>query len=85
MARRKTLEERIQLIEDKYTKRFERMYAKYKNKTLGELLQQMDLMKAQIQKEVEDASRRYNLDGQNGVGNERPVTDNISNGGDGLQ
>lgn len=85
MARRKTLEERIQLIENKYTKRFERMYAKYKNRTLGELLQQMDLMKAQIQKEVEDASRRYNLDGQNGVGNERPVTDNISNGGDGLQ
>lgn len=85
MARRKTLDERIQLIEDKYTRRFEKIYEKYKNRTWGELQEQMDIIKEQIRKEVEDASRRYNLDGQNGVGDERPVTDNISNGGNGVQ
>lgn len=85
MARRKTLEERIQLIEDKYTRRFEKIYEKYKNRTWGELQEQMDIIKEQIRKEVEDASRRYNLDGQNGVGNERPVADNISNRGNGVQ
>ena len=85
MARRKTLEERMQLIEDKYTRRFEKIYEKYKNRTWGELQEQMDIMKDQIAREVEDASRRYNLDEQNGVGNERPVANNISNGGDGVQ
>lgn len=85
MARRKTLEERIQLIEDKYTRRFEKIYEKYKNRTWGELQEQMDIIKEQIRKEVEDASRRYNLDGQNGVGNERPVADNISNRSNGVQ
>jgi hypothetical protein len=45
----------------------------------------MDIIKEQIRKEVEDASRRYNLDGQNGVSDERPVADNISDRGDGLQ
>lgn len=85
MARRKTLEERMQLIEDKYTRRFEKIYEKYKNRTWGELQEQMDIMKDQIAREVEDASRRYNLDGQDGVGNERPVANNISNGGDGVQ
>ena len=70
MARQKTLEERIQLIEDKYTRRFEKIYEKYKNRTWGELQEQMDIIKEQIRKEVEDASRRYNLDGQNGVGDE---------------
>ena len=85
MARRKTLEERIQLIEDKYTRRFEKIYEKYKNRTWGELQEQMDIIKEQIRKEVEDASRRYNLDGQNGVGDERPVADNISDRGYGLQ
>lgn len=85
MARRKTLEERIQLIEDKYTRRFEKIYEKYKNRTWGELQEQMDIIKEQIRKEVEDASRRYNLDEQNGVGNERPVADNISNGSNGVQ
>ena len=85
MARRKTLEERIQLIEDKYTRRFEKIYEKYKNRTWGELQEQMDIIKEQIRKEVEDASRRYNLDEQNGVGNERPVADNISNRSNGVQ
>ena len=85
MARRKTLQERIQLIEDKYTRRFEKIYEKYKNRTWGELQEQMDIIKEQIRKEVEDASRRYNLDRQNGVSDERPVADNISNGSDGLQ
>ena len=85
MARRKTLEERIQLIEDKYTRRFEKIYEKYKNRTWGELQEQMDIIKEQICKEVEDASRRYNLDEQNGVGDERPVADNISDRGYGLQ
>ena len=85
MARRKTLEERIQLIEDIFTRRFEKIYEKYKNRTWGELQEQMDIIKEQIRKEVEDASRRYNLDGQNGVGNERPVADNISNGGNRVQ
>ena len=85
MARRKTLEERIQLIEDKYTRRFEKIYEKYKNRTWGELQEQMDIINEQIRKEVEDASRRYNLDGQNGVSDERPVADNISNGSNGVQ
>ena len=85
MARRKTLEERIALIEAKYTRRFGKMYEKYKNRTWGELQEQMDIIKEQIRKEVEDASRRYNLDGQNGVGNERPVADNISDRGNGVQ
>ena len=85
MARRKTLEERIQLIEDKYTRRFGKLYERYKNKSWEEFTAQWDIMKDQIAREVEDASRRYNMDGQNGVGNERPVTDNISNGGNGVQ
>lgn len=85
MAKRKTLEERIALIEQKYNKRFARLYERYKNKSWSEFVAQWDVMKAQIQKEVEDASRGYNLDGQNGVGDERPVADNISDGGDGLQ
>lgn len=85
MARRKTLEERIQLIEDKYTRRFGKLYDRYKNKSWEEFTAQWDIMKDQIAREVEDASRRYNMDGQNGVGNERPVADNISNGGDGVQ
>lgn len=85
MARRKTLDERIQLIEDKYTRRFERLYNKYKNRSWDEFTAQWDIMKAQIQKEVEDASRRYNLDGQDGRSNERPEPNNLSNGGNGLQ
>lgn len=85
MARRKTLEERIALIEDKYTRRFARLYDRYKNKSWEEFTAQWDIMKEQIAREVDNASRRYNMDGQNGVGNERPVADNISNGGDGVQ
>ena len=85
MAKRKTLEERIALIEAKYTRRFGKLYERYKNKSWEEFTAQWDIMKDQIAREVDDASRRYNMDGQNGVGNERPVADNIFDGGNGVQ
>lgn len=53
MAKRKSKEEKIELLEQKYSTKIAKLIKAYENKTMGELWERLDKLKEQMAKELE--------------------------------
>ena len=53
MAKRKSKEEKIALLEQKYSARIAKIVKAYENRTMGELWERLDKLKEQLAKELE--------------------------------
>lgn len=53
MAKRKSKEEKIEQLENKYSVKIAKLIKAYENKTMGELWERLDKLKEQMAKELE--------------------------------
>ena len=72
MAKRKTSEEKIALLEQKYSNRVAKILKEYANRTMGELWERLDKLKKQLAKEIEAIENSgHKVDRQDAVRDER--------------
>ena len=72
MAKRKSKEEKIELLEQKYSVRIAKIVKAYENKTMGELWERLDKLKEQLAKELEKIEHSgHQVDRQNAFSDER--------------
>lgn len=71
MAKRKTYEDKMRLLENKYERKIAKTFKAYGNKTMGELWEALDKLKEEMRKEVEELeNREHNMDTKDEVRNE---------------
>jgi predicted HTH transcriptional regulator len=72
MAKRKTQNEKMELLERKYERKIAKTIKAYGNRTMGELWEALDKLKEEMRKEVEKiADRGSNMDTEDVVRDER--------------
>lgn len=72
MAKKKSKEEKMQLLEKKYERKIAKTMRAYGNRTMGELWEALDKLKEEMRKEVEELeNREHNMDTKDEVRNER--------------
>lgn len=71
MAKRKTFEDKMRLLENKYERKIGKTFKAYGNKTMAELWEALDKLKEEMRKEVEELeNREHNMDTKDEVRNE---------------
>lgn len=72
VAKRKTFEDKMQLLESKYERKIAKTIKAYGDNTMAELWEALDKLKEEMRKEVEELeNREHNMDTKDEVRDER--------------